>query len=154
MRATSGMGQFNTMFHNYSPLIKAESPQRQFGSLVAMEQGTAMAYALTNLQARGTFFIDPNTEVYAGMVVGEHIRMGDLDMNVTKAKNLSAVRTKNYADDVRLKAPRQMSLDDYIEFLAADELLEVTPKSLRIRKRILNPEQRIKERKRREKLLQ
>jgi GTP-binding protein len=154
MRATSGMGQFNTLFHNYSPLIKAESPQRQFGSLVAMEQGTAMAYALTNLQARGTFFIDPNTEVYAGMVVGEHIRMGDLDMNVTKAKNLSAVRTKNYADDVRLKAPRQMSLDDYIEFLAADELLEVTPKSLRIRKRILNPEQRIKERKRREKLLQ
>ena len=119
-----------------------------------MEQGSAMAYALTNLQARGTFFIEPNTEVYAGMVVGEHIRMGDLDMNVTKAKNLSAVRTKNYADDVRLKAPRQMSLDDYIEFLAADELLEVTPKSLRIRKRILNPEQRIKERKRREKLLQ
>ncbi len=154
MRATSGMGQFNTLFHNYSPLIKSEPPQRQFGSLVAMEQGTAMAYALTNLQARGTFFIEPNIEVYPGMVVGEHIRMGDLDMNVTKAKNLSAVRTKNYADDVRLKAPRQMSLDDFIEFLASDELLEVTPESLRIRKRILNPEQRIKERKRREKMLQ
>ena len=154
MRATSGMGQFHTLFHGYAPLIKTEPPQRQFGSLVAMEQGTAMAYALTNLQARGTFFIEPNTEVYTGMVVGEHIRTGDLDMNVTKAKNLSAVRTKNYADDVRLKAPRQMSLDDFIEFLAADELLEVTPESLRIRKRILNPEQRIKERKRQEKMLQ
>jgi len=154
MRATSGMGQFNTLFHEYAPLLRAEPPQRQFGSLVAMEQGTAMAYALTHLQARGTFFIEPNTEVYTGMVVGEHIRTGDLDMNVTKAKNLSAVRTKNYADDVRLKAPRQMSLDDYIEFLAMDELLEVTPESLRIRKRILNPEQRIKERKRREKMLQ
>jgi len=154
MRATSGMGQFNTLFHDYAPLLRAEPPQRQFGSLVAMEQGTAMAYALTHLQARGTFFIEPNTEVYQGMVVGEHIRTGDLDMNVTKAKNLSAVRTKNYADDVRLKAARDMSLDDFIEFLAADELLEVTPESLRIRKRILNGEQRIKERKRREKMLQ
>jgi GTP-binding protein len=153
MRATSGMGQFNTLFHSHAPLLKAEPPQRQFGSLVAMEQGTAMAYALTHLQSRGIFFIAPNTEVYEGMVVGEHIRTGDLDMNVTKAKNLSAVRTKNYAEDVRLKAPRQMSLDDYIEFLAADELLEVTPTNLRIRKRILKSELRIKDRKRREKML-
>ncbi len=153
MRATSGMGQFNTLFHEYKPILKAEPPQRQFGSLVAMEQGTAMAYALTHLQARGIFFVEPNTEVYQGMVVGEHIRTGDLDMNVTKAKNLSAVRTKNYAEDVRLKAPRQMSLDDYIEFLAADELLEVTPDSLRIRKRILQSELRMKDRKRREKMI-
>lgn len=154
MRATSGMGQFHTLFHGYAPIIKAQPPQRQFGSLVAMENGTAMAYAMTHLQSRGTFFIDPQTEVYKGMVVGEHIRPGDLDMNVTKAKNLSAVRTKNYADDVRLKAPRQLSLDDFIEFLADDELLEVTPSSLRIRKRILDPELRIKERKRRDKMLE
>lgn len=153
MRATSGMGQFNTLFHDHKPILKTEPPQRQFGSLVAMEQGTAMAYALTHLQARGIFFIEPNIEVYQGMVVGEHIRTGDLDMNVTKAKNLSAVRTKSYAEDVRLKAPRQMSLDDYIEFLAADELLEVTPDSLRIRKRILKSELRIKDRKRREKMI-
>lgn len=154
MRATSGMGQFNTLFHGYSPLTKAQPPQRQFGSLVAMEQGTAMAYAMTNLQSRGTFFIEPSTEVYEGMVVGENIRPGDLDMNVNKTKNLTKVRTKNYADEVRLKAPRQMSLDDFIEFLADDELLEVTPDSLRIRKRVLSPEQRIKDRKRRDKMLE
>ena len=154
VRATSGMGQFHTLFHSYAPFLKAQPPQRQFGSLVAMEQGTAMAYALTNLQSRGTFFIEPTTEVYKGMVVGEHIRPGDLDVNVTKSKNLSAIHTKSYAEDVRLKTPRQMSLDDDIEFLAEDELLEVTPTSLRIRKRILDPEQRIKERKRREKLLE
>jgi GTP-binding protein len=154
VRATSGMGQFNTLFHDYSPLVKAQPPTRQFGSLVAMEQGTAMAYAMTNLQSRGTFFISPSTKVYRGMVVGENIRPGDLDMNVNKTKNLTKVRTKNYADDVRLKTPRQLSLDDYIEFLANDELLEVTPSSLRIRKRILDPGQRLKERKQREKMLE
>lgn len=154
VRATSGMGQFNTLFHDYLPLIKAQPPTRQFGSLVAMEQGTSMAYAMTNLQSRGTFFISPSTKVYKGMVVGENIRPGDLDMNVNKTKNLTKVRTKNYADDVRLKTPRQLSLDDYIEFLASDELLEVTPSSLRIRKRILDPGQRLKERKQREKMLE
>jgi GTP-binding protein len=154
MRATSGMGQFNTLFHSYAPILKAQPPVRQFGSLVAMEQGTAMAYAMTNLQSRGTFFIEPTTEVYKGMVVGESIRPGDLDMNVNKSKNLTKVRTKNYADEIRLKAARQMSLDDFIEFLAEDELLEVTPDSLRIRKRVLDPDQRIRDRKRREKLVE
>jgi len=152
VRATSGMGQFHSLFHGYEPVIAANPPARQFGSLVAMEPGTAMAYAMTHLQARGVFFISPQTYVYQGMVVGEHIRSGDLDINVTKAKNLSAVRTKNYADDVRLKAPRQMSLDDWLEFMGDDELLEVTPDNLRLRKRILNTENRLKERKRREKI--
>jgi len=154
VRATSGMGQFNTLFLNYAPLLKAQPPTRQFGSLVAMEQGTAMAYAMTHLQSRGTFFIEPQTEVYMGMVVGESIRPGDLDMNVNKTKNLTKVRTKNYADDVRLKTPRSLSLDDYIEFLANDELLEVTPSSLRIRKRVLDPNQRQKDRKQQEKMLE
>lgn len=152
VRATSGLGQFHSLFHGYEPIIKANPPMRQFGSLVAMEPGTAMAYAMTHLQSRGVFFIDPQTQVYQGLVVGEHIRTGDLDINVTKAKNLSAVRTKNYADDVRLKAPRNMSLDDWLEFMADDELLEVTPDSLRLRKRVLNTEQRLKDRKKREKL--
>lgn len=154
MRATSGMGQFHPLFHGYQAISKAQPPQRQFGSLVAMETGTALAYAMTHLQARGSFFINPQTEVYKGMVVGEHIRAGDLDMNVTKGKTLSAVRTKNYADEIRLKTATELSLDDCIEFLAQDELLEVTPISLRIRKRILEPELRLKERKRQEKILE
>ncbi len=153
MRVTSGLGQFHTLFHGYMPLIREEPPSRQFGSLVAMEAGKTMAYALGNLQSRGAFFIEPGTEVYVGMVVGEHIRDGDLDLNVTKSKNLSAIHTKSYAEDARLKTALQMSLDDWIEFMADDELLEVTPESLRLRKRILDPEQRIKERKRRQKLL-
>lgn len=153
LRATSGMGQIHSLFYGYEPVSSAQPPTRQFGSLVAMEDGTAMAYALTHLQARGTFFIEPQTEVYAGMVVGEHIRAEDLDLNVTKSKHLTAVRTKNYADEIRLKPARQMSLDDWIEFMAEDELLEVTPQNLRLRKRILNAEERIKLRKRQEKLL-
>ncbi|GAB4571217.1 MAG: translational GTPase TypA [Anaerolineae bacterium] len=153
MRATGGLGVFNTVFHSYAPLIAAEPPRRQFGSLVAIETGTAVAYALTHLQQRGTFFITPGTEVYCGQVVGEHIRAEDLDINVNKTKNLSAIHTKSYAEELRLKPHRDMSLDDCIEFMADDELLEVTPQSLRLRKRILDPEQRMKLLKRREKML-
>ena len=153
LRATSGMGQFHTLFHDYMPLIREAAPSRQFGSLVAMEAGKTMSYALANLQPRGIFFIEAGTEVYVGMVVGEHIRDGDLDLNVTKTKSLSAIHTKYFAEDNRIKPARQMSLDDWIEFMADDELLEVTPQNLRLRKRILNPEQRLKERKRREKML-
>ncbi len=153
MRATGGMGQLHPLFHGYDTLVNAEPPSRQFGSLVAMETGTAVAYGLTHLQQRGSFFIEPGTEVYAGQVVGEHIRSEDLDVNVNKTKKLTSVRTVSYAEDVRLKPARVMSLDDWIEFMAEDELLEVTPKSLRLRKRELNAEQRLKERKRREKLL-
>jgi GTP-binding protein len=153
LRATSGMGQFHSLFYDFEPVIKEMPPQRSFGSLVAMETGTATGYALSHLQARGSFFIEAGVDVYAGMVVGEHIRSEDLDVNLTKSKGLSAVRTKNYADEVRVKAARNMSLDDWIEFMADDELLEVTPESLRLRKRILNAEKRIKERKSKEKIL-
>ncbi|NDJ77402.1 MAG: translational GTPase TypA [Chloroflexi bacterium] len=153
MRATSGMGQINTLFYDYQPLA-GPVPGRQFGSLVAWEQGVATPYALTHSQARGTFFIAPKTEVYEGMVIGEHIRPDDLAINVTKTKNLTAVHTKYFAEDLRLNPPRNLSLDDSIEFLAEDELLEVTPESLRIRKRILNNEERLKQQKKREKLLE
>ncbi len=153
MRATGGMGQFNSLFYSYEPLAEGEPPRRQFGSLVAFETGQAVAYALTHLQARGAFFVAPGTEVYQGMVVGEHIRTEDLDINVTKAKHLTGHREKPKKDAVSLSSPREMSLDDFIEFMAEDELLEVTPQSLRLRKHILDPEQRIKARKRREKLL-
>jgi GTP-binding protein len=143
----------HTLFHGYSPLA-GPIPGRQFGSLVAWEAGVASAYAMTHSQARGTFFIEPKAEVYEGMVIGEHIRSEDLAINVTKTKNLTAVHTKYFGEELRLNPPRIMSLDDFIEFLAEDELLEVTPNSLRIRKRILNNEDRQKERKRREKLLE
>jgi len=143
MRASSGMGQVHTLHHGYDA-IQGETPQRQFGSLIADQPGTAMAYALVNLQPRGTFFIEPGIDVYEGMVVGEHIRSEDLSVNVAKAKHLTNFRAKPSATTDGLTPPRRMSLDDCIEFLADDELLEVTPKSLRLRKRILNNEMRLK----------
>jgi GTP-binding protein len=153
MRATSGMGQIHSVFHGYQPL-SGEVPTRRFGSLVAMEKGTSTTYALTNSQQRGTFFIDPGTEVYEGMVIGEHIRQGDLPLNIAKAKHLDNFRAKPKEDTSGLAPARIMSLDDYIEFLAQDELLEVTPQHLRVRKRVLNTEQRLKEEKRRKQLVQ
>jgi GTP-binding protein len=152
MRATGGLGQMYSLYHGYAPLV-GSIPGRQFGSLVAWEMGIASAYALTHTQARGTFFIEPKAEVYEGMVIGKHIRSEDLAINVTKTKHLSAIHTRYFAEELRLNAVQAMSLDDCIEFLADDELLEVTPKSLRIRKRILNNEERQKQQKRSEKMM-
>jgi GTP-binding protein len=152
MRATSGMGQIHSLHAGYEP-IAGEIPNRQFGSLVAAEPGAATAYAMVSLQQRGSFFIGPGTDVYEGMVVGEHIRPGDLDLNVAKTKHLTNHRAKPTDTTDGLNTPRDMSLDDWIEFMAEDELLEVTPNSLRLRKRILNSEERLKDRKRREKIL-
>ena len=152
MRATSGMGQLHSIFHGYEP-VQGEIPARRFGSLVAMENGTSTTYALQNLQQRGTFFIGAGVEVYEGMVVGEHIRQEDLSLNVTKAKHLTNFRDKPSEILSGLSTPRQLSLDDMIEFMADDELLEVTPQSLRIRKRILDTELRVKDEKRRRQLV-
>lgn len=152
LTATSGMGQIHAIFYGYQP-FSGPIPGRQFGSLVAWETGVATPYAMIGVQQRGTFFIEPGTEIYEGMVVGEHIRPEDLAVNLCKTKHLTAVRTKNYADDERMKAIRRMTLDDYLEFIADDELLEVTPLSLRARKRTLNNELRMREQKQREKLL-
>jgi len=151
LRATSGMGQVSSVFHSYAP-VSGEVPGRRFGSLVAMEMGTATGYAIINAQSRGAFFIAPGTEVYEGMVIGEHTRPEDLPLNIAKAKHLDNFRSKPKEDTESLTPPRVMSLDDYIEFLAGDELLEVTPSNLRVRKRILNTEIRIKEDKRRRQL--
>jgi GTP-binding protein len=152
MRATSGLGQIHSLFYGYEP-VAGPSPTRQFGSLVAWENGIASTYGLTNAQERGTLFIGPQTEVYEGMVVGEHIRPEDLAVNVAKTKHLTNHRGKPSEKEFGLTPPRNLSLDDCIEFLAEDELLEVTPLSLRIRKRILNNEDRLKEQKRRETLI-
>lgn len=153
LRATSGMGQMHSIFHAYEP-IGGEVPGRRFGSLVAMEQGAATTYSIVNAQARGEFFIAPGTAVYEGMVVGENARSEDLPLNVTKAKHLDNFRAKPKEVSASLVPPRTMSLDDYLEYLGNDELLEVTPQSLRIRKRILNTDIRLREDKRKRQMVQ
>lgn len=152
MRATSGMGQIHTLFAGYDTLQPGTPPSRQFGALIADQLGTTTAYALVNLQQRGTYFIDPGVEVYEGMIIGEHIRPDDLAVNIARAKHLTNFRAKPSETTDGLVPPRRMSLDDCIEFLEEDELLEVTPVSLRLRKRILNNEMRLKTEKAKKKL--
>lgn len=152
MRSTSGLGQMHSIFHGYEP-VSGPTPSRQFGSLVAWEAGMATSYGLQNAQERGSLFIGPGIDVYEGMVVGEHIRAEDLAVNVAKMKHLTNHRAKPTEKDFGLTPPRNLSLDDCIEFLAEDELLEVTPQSLRLRKRILSNDLRQKEVKRREAMI-
>ena len=151
LMATSGLGQLHSLFHGYEPFA-GEIPGRRFGSLVAWEDGATNSYGLNNAQERGTLFYGPGVEVYEGMVVGEHIRPEDLPINVCKLKHLTNHRKSFAEDGIRLTPPRDMSLDKSIEFLADDELMEVTPRSLRIRKRVLANDDRLKQQKRREKL--
>jgi GTP-binding protein len=151
LTATGGMGQLHTIFHGYEPFAGA-IPGRQFGSLVAYETGKSSAYGLEQVKQRGTFLIEPGTDVYEGMVVGIHIRAEDLAVNVCKTKQLSAVHTVYFGKEEKLNIDLNMSLDDYIEFLADDELLEVTPAALRVRKRTLDTEKRQKEQKARDRL--
>jgi GTP-binding protein len=153
MRATSGLGQMHTLFHSYEPVLPHPAPTRQFGSLVADQPGTSTAYALVELQQRGSFFIGPGVEVYEGMVVGEHIRTEDLAVNVARAKHLTNHRGKPSETVDGLTPARNLSLDDCIEFLAEDELLEVTPVALRLRKRILDNHERMKDLKRKKALV-
>jgi len=143
LTATRGTGIMHTLFHGYEPAV-SESFRRERGSLVAWENGVTTSYALHNAEERGSLFIGPGVNVYEGMVVGQHTRPGDLPINVCKKKHLTNVRSSTEDIMVRLTPPRQMSLDDFIEYLADDEVLEVTPKSLRLRKRLLNTEQRRK----------
>ena len=110
------------------------------------------AYAIENLQARSTLFIRPTDPIYSGQIVGENSRAEDMPCNPTKKKHLTNMRNSIRDIDVRLTPPRQMSLDECIEYLGADELLEVTPQSLRIRKRVLKNDERLKDQRRREKL--
>ena len=137
----------NTLFHGYAPMVGVIA-SRSRGSLVAWEPGTTTTFGLKNAEERGTLFISPGIDVYTGMVVGENQRPGDLDVNVCKAKHLTNMRNSIRDIEVRLTTPREMSLDECIEYLADDELLEVTPESLRLRKRILDPKERGRETKR------
>jgi GTP-binding protein len=141
LTATRGLGVMNTLFHGYDKIVGAMST-RQTGSLVAWETGTATNYGLKNAEDRGVLFIGAGEEVYEGMVVGEYAKNGDLTINICKKKQLTNMRQSNRDIEVRLTPPRHMSLDEKMEYLAEDDLLEVTPQSIRIRKRILNSEER------------
>ncbi len=152
LTATRGEGVVHSIFHGYLPLAGAID-SRSSGSLVAWERGTATTFGLKNAEERGILFIAPGVEVYEGMVVGEHQRPGDLGINVAKKKQLNNMRSAVRDIDERLTPPRQMSLDEAIEYLADDELLEVTPESFRIRKRILDTNERLKQTKRAKELM-
>lgn len=144
---TRGMGVMNTLFHGYGPLA-GPIQSRGTSSIVAWETGVSTSYGLKNAEERGVLFIGPGVDVYEGMVVGETQRGSDLTVNVCKKKHLTNMRSSNKDIEVRLTPPREMSLDEAIEYLAEDELLEVTPLNFRIRKRILDTEERGKQVKR------
>ncbi len=146
LTATRGTGQMHTLFHDYLPLT-GEIEGREQGSMVAMEMGIAAAYSIRNAEDRGILFIEPHTEVYEGMVIGQHVHPGDLPVNICKKKAFTNVRAARAEVLESLTPARKMSLDECIEYLGEDELLEVTPKSIRIRKRILNTEDRGKQQK-------
>lgn len=140
---TRGEGVINTIFEGYAP-YKGEIQRRDVGSLIAHEPGEAVVYGLYNAQERGELFITPGTKVYAGMVVGENPKGGDIVVNVCKKKHLSNMRASGSDEALRLSPPKILSLEDAIEFLADDELLEITPKNVRIRKTILDHTMRMR----------
>jgi GTP-binding protein len=146
LTATRGMGVMNTLFHGYEEMA-GPMAQRATGSLVAWEEGDTTAYALKSAEERGNLFYGPGVAVYEGMVIGENARPGDIPINVCRKKHLTNVRSSRGDMEIRLTPPRQMSIDEAIEYLADDELLEVTPLSYRIRKRMLNTDERGKQQK-------
>jgi GTP-binding protein len=149
LTATRGTGVVHSLFHSYAPFAGAIRG-RNNGSLVAWEAGITTAYAMFNAQERGRLFIVPGTEVYEGMIVGKTPRDEDLAFNISKKKHLTNHRASGGEELVHLDSPIDMSLDDAIEYIGPDELVEVTPKSIRLRKRILDTEERRKARKTRE----
>jgi GTP-binding protein len=138
---TRGTIVMNTIFDGYTP-YQGEIPQRPTGALISDRTGTTTSYALEGLEDRGVLFVAPGVEVYEGMVVGEHSRDNDLDVNVVREKKLTNMRASSSDEAVRLTPPRAMNLEQAIEFIAEDELVEVTPKSLRLRKKVLQANRR------------
>ena len=138
MTDTKGNGIMNTIFDGYGP-YKGDIQYRKQGSLIAFEAGEAITYGLFNAQERGTLFIGPGTKVYSGMVVGQNGRGEDIELNVCKKKQLTNTRSSSADEALRLTPPKVLSLEQALEFIDTDELLEVTPNSLRIRKKILDP---------------
>ena len=144
LSATRGQAVLHSSYEGYEPW-KGDLPGRGAGVLIAMEKGEAASYAIDNLQSRGLFFVAPGTKVYEGMIVGEHCKDKDLVVNVAKKKRLSNMRTSTSDMMVVLQAPRIFSLEEALEYLAEDELLEITPKSIRLRKKTLTASMRRRE---------
>jgi len=140
---TRGTGVINRLFNSYGP-HKGEIATRRNGALISTQTGVAVAYAIFNLQDRGVMFIDPQTKVYQGMIVGEHNRPNDLEINILKGKQLTNVRASGTDEAVKLVTPRKMSLEQMMSYINDDEVLEVTPENLRLRKQHLDPHARKK----------
>ncbi len=138
---TRGTAIMNSLFHGYIEW-QGDIPTRPTGSLVADRSGKATGYAIYNLQERGEMFVEPTTEVYEGMIVGENARDADLDVNIVKEKKLTNMRSSTADEAIRLVPPRLLNLEQAIEFIRDDEFVEVTPKSIRLRKRVLKSNQR------------
>jgi GTP-binding protein len=146
---TRGTAVMNRLFHAYAP-FKGDIPGRRNGVLISTDSGEAVAYALWNLEARGPMMIEPGWKVYRGMIVGEHTRGNDLEVNVLKGKKLTNIRTTAKDEAVRLTPPIRMTLEKALAYVEDDELVEVTPKSIRLRKKILDPNDRKKDERTRE----
>jgi len=138
---TKGTVIMNSLPHGYEPM-GGKLPQTRNGVLIAFEAGTTTPYALQNAEARGELFVGPAVEVYGGMIVGQYNRQEDLEINVCKAKHLTNMRSKSSDGAVQLTPYTELSLEQCIDFIEDDELLEVTPKSLRLRKKYLDPNER------------
>ena len=139
---TRGYGILNHTFDSYQPKSSSRSSGRAIGVLVSMENGTATPYSIINVEERGTIFVEPGTEIYEGMIVGEHNRDTDLTVNLTRAKQQSNVRTANKDTTVVIKKPRILTLEESLEYLDDDEYCEITPVSIRLRKKILGKSER------------
>ncbi|MBN7275173.1 translational GTPase TypA [Ligilactobacillus pobuzihii] len=142
---TRGYGIMNHTFAEYKPVIRNWEPGRRNGALVSINQGKATTYAIMGVEGRGTIFVDPGTEIYEGMIIGESSRERDISVNVTKGKNLTNVRQSSKDQTASIKMPTHLTLEESLEFLNEDELLEITPESIRLRKSILNTNAREKE---------
>jgi GTP-binding protein len=153
LTSTRGEGQLNTLFFEYQP-VTGEINTRTNGSLVASEAGVTTTFGLHGAQERGQLFIGAGMDIYEGMIVGQNSRERDLEVNVCKKKHLTNIRSAGADDALRLETPRVLSLDDAVEYLGDDELLEVTPKAYRLRKRLLSLDERKRDQKRREMALQ
>lgn len=145
MSMTRGYGIINHTFEEFRPRVKAQIGGRRNGALISMDQGQATAYAIINLEDRGVNFMEPGTEVYEGMIVGEHNRENDLTVNITKAKHQTNVRSATKDQTQTMNRPRILTLEEALEYINDDELVEVTPQSIRLRKKILNKSLREKE---------
>ena len=135
---TRGYGIMNHSFDDYQPVIESNIGNRRNGALVALEAGQATTYGIMNLEDRGTIFVNPGTEVYGGMIIGEHNRENDLTVNITKAKQLTNIRSATKDQTAVIKRPRILTLEESLEFMDDDEYCEVTPESVRLRKQILD----------------